>query len=367
MTHSKYVEDRPSGRHEHGQALPLFAIAFVAIVGFAGMALDGARLYAEHSRLQVAADSAAIGAAHELRRGRRDYSRNLLPAAIHDAGLHGVTEADAEIIVHHPPVSGAFAQSPHHVEVVVRSDFRTTFMAMFGVGRQPVSSRAVAGLAADQPPCLSVFGSDAYAVEGEQPFEVACEVTVEDAIDPFTGLTMPSCVGRAVGSEESGDGETLYWPGCHESPVAVASGRARFMPGVHIFLQGLTITGGEAHGDGVAFLFPASERQTGVTIAAGAQVSLAAPVQGELAGMLFFAEAGGAAPDALIARGAGSEFQGAFYFPGRTLSWAPNAPGSPSWTQAAAEKLVILEAPDGRAVGASPADASAALTAVLVE
>jgi hypothetical protein len=114
-------------------------------------------------------------------------------------------------------------------------------------------------------------------------------------------------------------------------------------------------------------LFPASERQTGVTVAAGAQVSLVAPVQGELAGMLFFAEAGGAAPDAVIARGSGSDLQGALYFPGRTLRWTPNAPDSPSWTQAAAERLVILEALDGRAMGAWSADVSAALTAVLVE
>ena len=50
-----------------GQTLPMFAIALVAVLGFAGLALDGSRLYAEHERVQRAADAAAIAAAHELR------------------------------------------------------------------------------------------------------------------------------------------------------------------------------------------------------------------------------------------------------------------------------------------------------------
>ena len=369
FAHSKVVgELRRNEQAERGQALPLFAITFVAIVGFAGLALDGSRLYAEHARLQAAADAAAIGAAHELRRGHVDYSRNLLPAALHDAALQGVDDTEAEIIVHHPPVSGAFADSQDHVEVVVRGDFRTTFMAMFGAGTRPVSGRAVAGLAAGQPPCLSVLGvegPDAFVVEGSQPFDVDCEVARADAVDPFAGLRMPSCAGRPAGSiqpSETGD-ETLHWPGCYEEAVAIVTGKVRLMPGVHIYLRGLRVAGGFVDGDGVSLLFPASDEQQGITVANGAQVTLRAPVQGELAGILLFGEAG----EAIVARAAGSDLQGALYFPGRALRWAPNAPDSSSWTQAVADKLVILEAPDGRAVFPAPDGASASYAAVLVE
>ena len=365
-------DQRPTGQAERGQALPLFAVAFVAICGFAGLALDGARLYAEHARLQGAADAAALGAAHELRRGNRDYAASLLPAAAHDAALHGVSGGEAEIIVHHPPVSGQFASSERHVEVVVRTDLPTTFMAMFGVGRQPVRSRAVAGLIADKPPCLQVLAEGdpgAYAVEGEQPFEIGCEVRAEGGADPFAGLRMPECAGRSPASAQpSADGaETIYWPGCYDEPVAIRSGRFRLMPGIHVFRRGLQIEGGEVLGEGVTLLFPASSEQRGVVIGPKVRVALSAAGQGELAGMLMFAEAGGADVGALVERSAGSDLLGALYFPGRTLRWAPNPPSSSSWTQAVAERLVILEAPDGRAVATPPTDAAPSFAAVLVE
>jgi hypothetical protein len=355
---------------ERGQALPLFVIVFVAMIGFVGLAIDGARLYSEHARLQGAADAAALGAAHELRRGNDDYSANLLPAAIHDAGLQGVTPSGAEIIVHHPPVSGAFADSPDHVEVVVRTQLATTFMAMFGVGRRPVSSRAVAGLAADDSACVIALADDADAltVEGEQPFEPVCAIKTAVA-DPYAGLRTPACAGRSPAATEAAPdgGEQVYWPGCYDAPAEIAEGRVQLMPGVHVFQRGLRITGGEVTGRDVVLAFPSSEGQTGVEIRPEASVTLSAPNHGELPGILLFGQASGAPWTAGIERGAGSDLQGGLYFPGRTLRWAPNAPGSLSWVQAVAARIVVLEAPGGRAVQPPPAGEAAAFVATLVE
>jgi hypothetical protein len=402
---------RPFRPGKRGQTLPLFAVSFVAILGFAGLALDGARLYAEHERMQGAADAAAIGAAQELRRGNLDYAGSLLPAAIHDAALHGVAPEEAEIVVQYPPVSGAFAGSPEHVEVVVRTEMATTFMGMFGRLSEPVSARAVAGLAAGEAPCLLALarsGAGAVTVEGTQPLTIDCPagaasrdaaawVSGEACVDAvgglvlaggasgacirgevaagaaapddfLAGLRMPSCAGRSPGVAEIGeDGSVYYWPGCYGAPVEIASGSAQLMPGVHIFTRGLHVTGGEVTGDGVTLLFPASSGQTGVAIEAAAAVRLRAPSSGDFAGVLMFAEKGGAAHEAEIARRTGSELEGALYFPGRTLRWAPNDPGSRAWVRAVADRIVVLEGAGGRAIGAAPDGVRASQVAALVE
>ena len=400
-------DPRASWRAERGQTLPLFAIAFAAILGLAGLALDGARLYAEQERVQAAADAAAIGAAHELRRGNRDYSRSLLPAATHDAGLHGLTPEEAEVIVHHPPVSGAFAGSPDHVEVAVRVEMRTTFLGMFGRLSQTVSGRAVSGLVTSLQPCLIALASDgagAVTVEGSQPLSIDCEVAVassdpgawssgeacveataglalaggavgscvEGEVRPasgtlrdwVSGLRMPGCVGRSPGVADRADnGAVLYWPGCYQEPVEIRGGRARLMPGEHIFQQGLRIVGGEVAGEGVTLLFPAVAGQAGVELDEAASVTLSAPRSGSYAGLLMFAEAGGA----VLERGSASTLTGALYFPGQTLRWAPNPPGPGPWVRAAADRIVILEGAGGRAISAPPEQTGGAALAALVE
>src|SRR5512135_850844 len=49
-------------RFERGQALVLIVLAIVAMFGFAALAVDIGRLFAERRRIQNAADSAALAA-----------------------------------------------------------------------------------------------------------------------------------------------------------------------------------------------------------------------------------------------------------------------------------------------------------------
>lgn len=389
----------------------MFATAFVAVLGLAGLALDGSRLYFEHSRVQGAADAGAIGAAHELSRGRARYADDLLRAAARDVELQGLETDAPEVILHHPPISGAHAGSAEHVEVIVRSELRMTFLGVFGRRSQPVSGRAVAGLAAESRPCLAALaeiGSGTLTVEGAQSLEVDCGVAVAssdaeawrsgeacvsvsggvsagggmagacDSVEVGAGeawaderlaaLRMPGCGGRPPGAaDRAEDGTTLYWPGCHEEPVEIASGRAQLMPGVHIFLRGLRIRGGVVAGRNVTLLFPASEVQRGVAIAADAEVELGAPARGVLAGVLMFGEAGGAGADPVLERSADSAWQGALYFPGRTLRWAPNPAGTNAWTRAVADRIVLLEGAGGRSVLGPPSSLAAAYRVVLAE
>ena len=52
-------------RDERGQILVLFTLCLVALLGFAGLALDGGSVYAQRRQQQTAADLAALGAAND--------------------------------------------------------------------------------------------------------------------------------------------------------------------------------------------------------------------------------------------------------------------------------------------------------------
>lgn len=57
----------PPRRHaQQGVVVIMFALSLVMLMGFAGLALDGARLYVNKTELQNAADACALAAAQEL-------------------------------------------------------------------------------------------------------------------------------------------------------------------------------------------------------------------------------------------------------------------------------------------------------------
>ncbi|HUV72826.1 MAG TPA: Tad domain-containing protein, partial [Anaerolineae bacterium] len=56
----------PHRRDEQGQAIVVIAFALMALVLFAGLALDAATIYAGQSRLKRAVDAAALAGVIEL-------------------------------------------------------------------------------------------------------------------------------------------------------------------------------------------------------------------------------------------------------------------------------------------------------------
>ncbi|CDG85700.1 pilus assembly protein TadG-related protein [Janthinobacterium agaricidamnosum] len=56
----------PRPRRQRGSLIMIFAILLIAVIGFIGMALDLAQVFARKTELQIIADSAALAAAQEL-------------------------------------------------------------------------------------------------------------------------------------------------------------------------------------------------------------------------------------------------------------------------------------------------------------
>lgn len=99
-------------RMEKGQVLVLIILAIVAIFGFAALAVDVGRMYAERRRAQNAADAAAYAAAFTSTQGGyyqtvglASANKNGYPDA--DAGANPGAKMDVQI--YHPPISGKYS------------------------------------------------------------------------------------------------------------------------------------------------------------------------------------------------------------------------------------------------------------------
>ncbi|WP_298235033.1 pilus assembly protein TadG-related protein [uncultured Azohydromonas sp.] len=78
---------RPPPRRaaQRGVVAVMFALSLVLLVGFTGLALDGARLYINKAELQNAADACALAAAQELDPALPNFAR------AHAAGMLAAT------------------------------------------------------------------------------------------------------------------------------------------------------------------------------------------------------------------------------------------------------------------------------------
>jgi len=131
------------------------AIAMVALMGFAGLAVDMGLMRYERRAQQTAADGAAMAGADEIRYGVGGINSAALNAATANAftdnnGGAACTDSSAVgcigVVVNHPPATGPHAGQPNYVEVLVTSEQRNYFMTLVGRQKTTVTARAVATL-----------------------------------------------------------------------------------------------------------------------------------------------------------------------------------------------------------------------------
>ena len=128
-------------RAESGQTLIMFALALIVMLGFVAMTLDVGLAFLERRSLQNAVDAAALAAAQDLANGESDATATAV--ALDYMGRNGFSDT-AEIEVHIPPLSGAFAGQSGYVEVAGYSKAPTALLNLFLDDAIDVSARAVA-------------------------------------------------------------------------------------------------------------------------------------------------------------------------------------------------------------------------------
>lgn len=127
-----------------GKVLVLLAILLPSLFGIAGMVIDGGLMMNEHRNLQHAGDAAATAAAMNLALGK---SQAAAIATATEVVHVGNELADASVVVHIPPTSGAYAGQANHVEVVLDQTYHSRFMHILDkVVDRNLKTRSVAGV-----------------------------------------------------------------------------------------------------------------------------------------------------------------------------------------------------------------------------
>ena len=119
-------------KDEPGQAMLLFALAFVVLCGFAAFAVDIGLVSAEKADLQNAADAAALAGAQDL-----PNTATARSTAFTYAELNGVETANTSVT---PSYNG----NSNLIEVVCTQTVEYTFARVLGFTSTQVSARAVA-------------------------------------------------------------------------------------------------------------------------------------------------------------------------------------------------------------------------------
>ena len=140
---------------EKGQALIMIAFGAVVLFGFAGLAIDGSRVFSDRRHAQNAADTAVLAAA--LSKIRADPPETgdaaAVAAGLARAASNGYDNVNSIVEVHNcaeanlnPPCEGlpAGADPAEYIQVVIRLTTRTTFARVIGRTEIPSMVSAIA-------------------------------------------------------------------------------------------------------------------------------------------------------------------------------------------------------------------------------
>jgi Flp pilus assembly protein TadG len=208
---------RQPRRRRQGKILVFFAVALPVFFAIVGLVFDAGLMLAESQNLKHAADAGATAAAMELLLGK-PAERAEATAESYLRDFNGIQ--NAEVAVHIPPTSGAYAGREEFVEVVASRPFHSRFMHIAGApSENTISARAVAGFED------STAGAAIVVLDPDPP-----PISI-----PNVALTLPAFPAIVGGLEVLGlgsvrvDGAVLVntqWGGVDEggNPAGVAPG-----------------------------------------------------------------------------------------------------------------------------------------------
>ena len=165
---------RDSGPNkQRGVVAIITGLAMVVLVGFAGLALDGGRLYLTKTELQNAADACALAAAYELTGSpipadnfTRAVNSGQAVGAGNRVGFQGAAIEEADIDVEFSPTldgpwvsAGSASGSSKYVRCTIAEDeINPWFMQVMGFDAQIVRALATASLSPAQNNCAIPIG-----------------------------------------------------------------------------------------------------------------------------------------------------------------------------------------------------------------
>ena len=124
-----------------GQALVLFVLGLVVLLGFVALAIDGSRIYMEHVHAQSVADAAALSGA--LAKCRNQDVSNAATSIAASNGFNNDNVNDT-VTVANPPSSGSHAGDSDYVQVSITANIEASFAQLIYNGPLQTTVQALA-------------------------------------------------------------------------------------------------------------------------------------------------------------------------------------------------------------------------------
>ncbi|AKU14003.1 hypothetical protein AzCIB_4110 [Azoarcus sp. CIB] len=206
---------------QHGAVAIITALSLVALVGFAGLALDLGRLYVNKTELQNAADACALAASRELTcdpsasvctgsylenavaagtavaaRNTRDFQGSAVTIAPGDVRFYTALAPNES----YTPMPGADVNSRFVMCIARAQGIAPWFMQVLGIGANNVSAYAVATLSKAQTNCAIPIG--------------LCKPPGVPPTSPFDGFTVGQWVTSKLTESATGSFDWIdFTPG----------------------------------------------------------------------------------------------------------------------------------------------------------
>jgi Flp pilus assembly protein TadG len=377
-----------------GNALLLGAVTLPMLFGAAGLGLDTVQWTLTQRQMQRAADSAAIaGAFARTQNGDVVSQANLSLSRDRMVGLQSAP------IIENAPTSGAYAGDTNAVKVILETQQRLPFSALFMRAAPTISVEATATAMSNGEFCVLALESSATVgirLQGSATVDLGCGLATNSVASnavvasgsSFITASPVAAVGGVAPSSNYAPGTELlpnsirqFDPYAHlpqpqpsdcgnelrVQPNQVRTitntsagrcfrgmdlrGTVHFEPGVYYIDSGSFSVGAQATvtGSGVTFILTSSTADTNpgsiatAQINGGATLQLSATTSGTYAGMLFYQDRRAPNSDGNRINGNSSSFfQGAFYFPAQGLEFNGTTGMQTECIQIAARRVTFI-------------------------
>jgi hypothetical protein len=378
---------------EAGSYLVVTALLLPALIGVVGLGTEGGLWYMRHSRMQSAADSAAVSAATNYYLQRKPETLAVQAQAI--TATYGFTNGAQGVVVtvNRPPTSGPRATDQKAVEVTITEPQSRLFSALFDSGSFNITARAVAvgmggkGCVISLDPSASgattLQGTAAVALNGCSLYDNSSSasaltvggsgtlnaesVSIVGGVANTSGITTTDGIatGQPAASDPYADASFGSFTGCDRTNfvaknavtinpgvycegISVNAGAALTLnPGIYYLDRGsLSVNGGASlTGVGVTLVFTSSNghNYASASINGGANINLVAPTTGPTAGIVIFGDRNMTVDTSFKLNGGSTElFGGAIYVPKGAVNFAGGASSTNGCLQLVANKITFV-------------------------
>ncbi len=235
-----------------GFVLIIMACSLVVMLAFVGLALDTGYLQLIQTRMQTAADAAALGGVQEF---RMNGTANIVTAARADATLNGLTDGvtGVTVTVNNPPTKGYSSTNSTAVEVIITKQVSTYFMKMVGSKTVTLTARSVARQGSGTT-CVHALDNTiaaAFSVSNGATLVAACGISTDSssatAINDAGGAAITTSSVASYGGISVSGGSHLT------ATSAIANGTVS-VTGGSIMTPAATIGGVSRLGDPLGYI-----------------------------------------------------------------------------------------------------------------